>query len=281
MAVIYNPGAGKGRREKVREVVEVVRKWGQVEVLETTRRGSAVELAREAARAGVEVVLACGGDGTVNEVVNGVVGTQTAVGVLPAGTANVLAMELGIPLDPVRAAWRLPEMTARWVALGRVTCQGAEGRYFVLVCGAGVDAELMARTEALGKKRWRMAAYWLAGVGMLGKRLETLRVEGSECTLALACRVQRVGGGLRVARESHLLDETMELVLFPSRSTWRYAGYVAAAVVGRVRESRVRRRVEMEGEARVEVDGEVVGRLPAVVDVVPAAVKLLGARWTT
>lgn len=270
--MIYNRQAGRGKA--IAEAVEALRRWaGTVEVLETRGRGSATELARTAK---ADLVLACGGDGTVNEVINGVAGTRTVVGVLPAGTANVLAVELGIPLDPVRAAKKAPEMTTRRVALGRVRCQGVEERYFALVCGAGLDAELMAGAEAVGKKRWGMLAYWLAGLRLLGRRWETLRVDGRECTVALACRVRRIGGGLRVARESHLRDENMELVLFPSRSAWRYVGYVVESVAGRTQPGVVTRRVEMTGEGRVQVDGEVVGRLPAVVEVVPDAVTLLG-----
>ncbi len=272
VTVIYNPRAGRGRA--IAEAVEALQRWaGQVEVLETRGRGSATELARAAKG---DLVLACGGDGTVNEVINGVAGSEKVVGVLPAGTANVLAVELGIPLDLVRAAEKAPEMTARRVALGRVRCQGVEERYFVLVCGAGLDAELMAGAEELGKKRWGMLAYWLAGLRLLGRRWETLRVDGRECTVALACRVQRIGGGLRVARESHLRDEDMEVVLFPSLSAWRYVGYVLESVVGRTQPGVVTRRVEMTGEGRVQADGEVVGRLPAVVEVTPEAVTLLG-----
>jgi len=275
VTVIYNPRAGRGRA--IARAVEVLQRWaGKVEVLETRGRGSATELARTAR---ADLVLACGGDGTVNEVINGVAGSEKVVGVLPAGTANVLAAELGIPLDPVRAAEKLPEMTARRVGLGRVRCQGLEGieeRYFAVVCGAGLDAELMAGAEEVGKKRWGMLAYWLAGLRLLGRRWELVRVDGRECTVALACRVPRIGGGLRVARESHLRDEDMEVVLYPSRSAWRYVGYVLESVVGRTQPVLVTRRVEMTGEGRVQADGEVVGRLPAVVEVAPEAVTLLG-----
>jgi diacylglycerol kinase family enzyme len=272
VTVIYNPRAGRGKA--IAQAVEVLERWaGKVEVLETRGRGSATELAR-ASKA--DLVLACGGDGTVNEVINGVATTNTVVGVLPAGTANVLAEFLGVPIDPVRAAKKVPEMTPRRVALGKVRCQGGEERYFVLMCGAGLDAELMAGAEAFGKKRWGMLAYWMAGLRLLGRRWETLQVEGRDCTVALACRVHRIGGGLRVTQGSHLHDDDLEVVLFPSRSAWRYVGYVAESVVGRTQPAVLTRRVEMTGEGRVQADGEVVGRLPAVVEVVPDAVTLLG-----
>jgi diacylglycerol kinase family enzyme len=277
VVVIYNPRAGRARR-----VRETAGRLG--EIRETWGPGTATRLAQEAARQGAALVLACGGDGTVNEVINGVAGTETAVGVLPAGTANALALELGLPGDPVRAAEMIPEMTVRRVALGRVTCEGSAGRYFVLACGAGLDAELMARAETIGKKRWGMLAYWAAGISMLGQRPEMFRaVSGQrswECSMALACRVRKIGGGLRLGRRSHLLDEEMDLVLFRSPSTWRYIGYLGEALLGRAGEATTVRGVQMTGRASVEADGEVVGRLPARVEVAPGAGRLLGP-WTT
>lgn len=274
--VIYNPRASRARRAR-----EAAGRLG--ELRETWGPGTATRLAREAASEGAAVVLACGGDGTVNEVINGVAGTETAVGVLPAGTANALARELGYPSDPERAAEKLRGMTVRRVALGRVTWE-ASVRYFVLACGAGLDAELMMRAETIGKKRWGMFAYWAAGLSMLGRRLERFRVEAEgrtwECSMALACRVRNIGGGLRLGRRSHLLDEEMELVLFRSPSTWRYIGYLGEALAGRAGQAVTARRVELRGRASVEVDGEVVGRLPAVVEVAPGAGRLLGL-WTT
>src|SRR6185503_1096944 len=131
VTVIYNPRAGRGKA--IAQAVQVLERWaGKVEVLETRGRGSATELAR-ASKA--DLVLACGGDGTVNEVINGVATTNTVVGVLPAGTANVLAEFLRVPLNLLRAAKKVPDMTPRRVALGKVRCQGGEERYFVLMCG--------------------------------------------------------------------------------------------------------------------------------------------------
>ncbi len=264
----------------MREAAEAVRSWAAAtEVLETQGKGSATELARQAACRGVEVVLACGGDGTVNEVINGLAGSRTALGVLPAGTGNALALELSLPRDPVQAAAAAPRLAARRVALGRVWCEGAAGRYFALVCGAGVDADLMAGAEKLGKQRWGMLAYWLTAASMLGRRLDPVQVtaEGRtwECTLALATRVRRIGGGLRITRRSHLLDDTLEMVTFPSRWAWHYAGYAVEALLGPGREGVVVRQATLSGRCAVEADGEVIGRLPARVEVVTDALTLL------
>jgi len=261
-AVVYNPAAGAKRGARVREAVEAVGRWAaNVEVLETRGPGSATELARKACQAGADLVLACGGDGTVNEVVNGVAPGPTAVGVLPAGTANALAVEVGLPRDPVRAAQRLGEMEARRVALGRLRVAGAPPRYFVLACGAGLDARVLYETRASLKKRLGIAAYWVAGLSLLGRELEVVNVEVKgrrrECTMALFTRTGALGGGLRVCRRSHLLDVEMEALLFPSRSTVRYMLYMMAAQARRLEWCRD---VERATVTSAQMDGERVWR---------------------
>src|SRR3989337_2722368 len=118
----------------------------KLEVVETAERGHATELARQAAEEGVDLVVVFSGDGTINEALNPLAGTDVALGVLPGGATNILARALGLPSDPVEAAGVLIERAlggvARRIHLGR-----ADGRYFAVNCGAGVDADAMARLE--------------------------------------------------------------------------------------------------------------------------------------
>src|SRR5712692_5548080 len=119
--LIYNPAAGWGlrRQGRFRQVVEALRKQaGIVETQATVGPGSATDLAREAGGNGADLVLALGGDGTIHEVVNGLANTAAPLAVLPAGTANVLALELGLGTDPVRAAKSLASLEPRRISLG-------------------------------------------------------------------------------------------------------------------------------------------------------------------
>src|SRR5207248_10029078 len=119
VVLLVNPAAGM-RRTSVALVEEQVRARGAiVETALTSRAGEGVVIARQAAVAGADVLLACGGDGTLNEAVNGLAGTHTALAVLPAGTVNVWAREVGIPPDPAKALNLLWDGERRWIDLGR------------------------------------------------------------------------------------------------------------------------------------------------------------------
>lgn len=117
----------------------------EVRRAETKRPGHATHLARGAAHEGIDLVVSMGGDGTVNEVVNGLAGTNTPLGLIPAGGTNVLARSLGIPKDPIEATWHLlanRNNPPRRVPLGR-----AAGRYFTFSCGLGFDGAIVRDVE--------------------------------------------------------------------------------------------------------------------------------------
>ncbi|MGH9704302.1 MAG: diacylglycerol/lipid kinase family protein, partial [Candidatus Acidiferrales bacterium] len=120
--LIYNTASGRRRGERLAEVeaASVVLKEAGIlaQLAPTTGRGSATELARQAAADGRQLVIVCGGDGTINEVVNGLAGSQLPMALLPAGTANILAKELGIPWDIVSAAKMIPGSEPQRIALG-------------------------------------------------------------------------------------------------------------------------------------------------------------------
>ncbi len=119
----------------------------ELELADTSHRNHATELARKAATSGLDLVIAFGGDGTMNEVVNGLAGTDTALAILPGGMANVFCRSLGIPVDIVEATGyllnRLKNYQTRSVNIGHM-----DGRYFVMSCGIGLDAATVRRTEA-------------------------------------------------------------------------------------------------------------------------------------
>ena len=152
MVAIYNPTSGGGHfRRDVPLIVESLGVLGfDVDKAPTERAGHATELAAAAVAAGVEVVCAIGGDGTVNEVVNGMAGSDVPLAVIPTGTVNVLAIELGIPLDPPDAC--------RLAAAGHVIAidLGLAGdRYFALMAGAGVDAAVVSSLNPTLKRALR------------------------------------------------------------------------------------------------------------------------------
>lgn len=232
-------------------------------------------------------MLVLGGDGTVNEVVQGLIHSNVPLGVLPGGTANVLAMELGLGTRSETAARRLAAFEPRPVALGRIT--GSFGsRYFLLMAGAGLDANIVYEVSAGLKNAVGKLAYWAAGLSRFFKRVEQLDVSvvtnGDDkvhrCGFALVSRVRNYGGDLEIASGASLHDDHFEVVLFEGSNPLRYAWYmlnVAAKRVQHVRGVRVLRanQVEILTEAPVQIDGEYLGRQPVLIEIVPGALHLL------
>ena len=190
--LIVNPGAGRASAGRRLEVVDEVRRRLRVDVYETPARDAGIQVAAQAADAGVAAVLAFGGDGLVNEVANGVAGTATALAILPGGTMNVFARALGIPTDPIEA---LDALLALWdygprrVPLGRI-----DDRYFTFSAGCGFDAEAAGRVERDYRNKrtfGELFFYWsafrvLAGSYRHRKPSMTLSGEFGEADVAMA-----------------------------------------------------------------------------------------------
>ena len=290
--LIYNPAAGRRRNRRRLEISRALQALAahvdSVEAWPTDEPHAATRLAREACESGADLVLACGGDGTINEIVNGLAGSQVTLGVLPAGTANVLALEAGLPLDPVEAARRLPDLEPHRLSLGRVCCAGGPpgGRYFLLMAGAGVDAHIVYKLHLGLKARLGIVAYFLAGAAEVWRRKTVFTVETGdaryECTFALAANCAEYGGRIRIACGAHLLDGPLEVVLFHTRSRFRYLVYLGAVLAGalpRLADVTVLKatslRLSAAAPLHVQVDGEYAGPLPATIEIVPEALTLL------
>jgi diacylglycerol kinase family enzyme len=164
MLVIVNPYATTVSDRLKHLVVYALRSSYLVDAVDTERRGHATELCREAAAAGYDVVVAFGGDGTVNEAANGLAGSETALTCLPGGRVNVYCRMLGIPADVVDATEYLLGLAGDWrprkVDLGIVN-----GRYFAVNCGVGLDAAVVQEVDAHPRLKTRLGEYYYAAVG--------------------------------------------------------------------------------------------------------------------
>jgi len=263
------------------------RNYPDLELYPTGGPGDATCLAAEAVLRRDSLVIAAGGDGTINEVMNGLVNSPVALGVVPFGTANVLACELRLGNDPVAVAERLPELRSRRIAVGRLTTAGAS-RHFLLMAGAGLDAAIVSRVKPKAKDRFGKLAYWWAGLSTFGEKLPPMEAcaDGRKFTtgFALAARVRNYGGDLEIASRASLESDQFELVTFEGGSTWPYPLYLSGALVGKAASlpgvhSMLTRRVELapcNGHSiETHVDGEPAGPLPATLEVVPSSLTLL------
>lgn len=306
--LIYNPRAGKfGRHgaKLLKSAVEVLTEKGHsVTVAPTTGPCTAGAIARDYVDRGADLILAAGGDGTINEVAEGMVHSNVPLAVLPAGTANVLAMEMKLGGKLLEVAARLGDCRPRRISVGHVTCSGGGvSRHFLLMAGVGLDAQIVYNVSAGLKARMGKIAYWIAGWSLLGRRLPEFTVEsggrGYRCSFALLSKVRNYGGDFEIAREVSLFEEQFEMVLFEGKSSLPYVKYFAALAANRLsgvkgvidcRARCVRLAGSEDARIFVQVDGELVGQLPAEIRIVPDALTLLVppeydlirfARWNT
>jgi diacylglycerol kinase (ATP) len=270
--------------------VDILERDGHhVTVAPTTGPRTAGAIAREHVDRGADLVLAAGGDGTINETAEGLIGTPVHFGILPAGTANVMATEMKLGGRFARAAARLRDCTPHRISVGHVTCgDGAVSRHFLLMAGIGLDAHIVYRVSAPLKAATGKFAYWVAGWTLLGRRLAEfpVRFNGLErtCSFALVSKVRNYGGDFEIARDVSLFDDRFELVLFEGRSTLPYVKYFGALVVNRLRGLRgvtveraqcVQLLASKDRRVYLQIDGEFAGHLPAEIRIVPDALTLL------
>ena len=166
--VIFNPLAARTSKQTLDSVVAEFKAAGwSAEIGDVCVHGDAEELARGAVLAGASVVVVHGGDGTITKAIEGVLGTDTAIGVIPGGTGNLLAGNLRLPKHPIRAARAILDTNHRPIDVGRIRCGGFE-RYFSVGCGAGFDADITTGTSPAVKRRIGRFAYMMKTFEVMG-----------------------------------------------------------------------------------------------------------------
>lgn len=294
--LIWNPMAGqRDAQQPLREAVEALEEGGwHVRVREAAHPSDCMGLARSAVAEGAGVVIAAGGDGTVNAVANALVGSRAALGVLPLGTGNVWAKQLGLPAwglpmrHPVREAARgLLEASVRRVDVGR-----ANGRYFLLWTGVGIDAQVAHEVEPLVELRHRLGNVLYAVTGLtvalsftgthstvvLDNRIERRRV-----VLMIVANIQLYGGGLfQLAPAAYLDDGYLDVFLFRGQGLAATLHHLFSVLTRyHMRDPQMiyyrARTIDIytDKPMAVQVDGEAAGETPLHVEVVPQALRVL------
>ena len=291
--LIANPNAARTAAAAVKGIEQVFRGAGwQLEILATGGPGDARKLAEYGVESGVEMVAVFGGDGTTMQAAAALVHTGVTLGVIPGGTGNLLAGNLKLPTNPVKATEAILRGTVRPLDLGRV--ERFDGsHYFAVACGAGADARVMAETPSRQKHKWGMMAYFATTLRILPQIRSVpyeVIIDGSvkqlDAAMLLVANcgdiippVIRLGQG--ITPEDGLLD----LVVFQSdsvggsvRAVWdllRDASgtYGKDVFVGYARGSEISVRT-LEGPQPVQLDGEAGGETPFVATVVPGAIRV-------
>jgi diacylglycerol kinase family enzyme len=234
-------------------------------------------------------LVACGGDGTVNEVVGGVAGSDVPLLVIPGGTSNVLGREIGLPRDLLACAALLRKGAIRRISLGRVG-----DRRFVLMAGIGVDAGIVAASNSQLKRFLGEGAFWLAGFQQLVQYHFSpfdLVVDGKSHrgTFALISKVKNYGGPFQLTPQANLFSNQFAVCLFQSELRWRYLHYLSRVARGTHMSlpdvlMLKGRTIEAAGSApgsakiHVQVDGELLGTLPQTISIQDNALSLIVPR---
>jgi diacylglycerol kinase (ATP) len=254
----------------------------KIETVATTKPQEASVLAREAVSSKANLIIACGGDGTINEVVCGMAGSRVPLMVIPVGTANVLAKEIGLARDWMRSADLIKTGVVRRISLGK-----ANERRFILMAGIGVDAGIIATLNYGLKRKLGEGSFWIAGFKQLLRYSFTpfqLRIneETYSATFAVISKAKNYGGPFQITSQADLFSDEFDICLFQSRSRWRYLHYLGHVALGRhlslpdVRYLKAKT-VEARGDSHIliQVDGELAGTLPQRFSVEPDALSLM------
>jgi len=282
IALVVNPTAGQHRRFAP-ALARLTASGVTVKVLATRARGDAERLAADAAAAGkVDAIVAAGGDGTINEVINGMAGSGLPLGIVPLGTANVLAWELGIGDRPADAAAVIAARATRRIHLGR-----CNGRYFVMMAGVGLDAHIVAGIRpglkrALGRVRLGKLTYMLEGLYQIARLKPTryrITVDGEasvEAAAAIVANGRFYAGRYTIAPKADLGAPSLEACLFGRGgrlAAMRYSTVMLMDRLSTLSDLTIRpaSRIEIDGPAGdpIQADGDVIGRLPAAIALAP------------
>lgn len=299
--LIYNPTSGRKRNTRFKEIehaVRILKETGiAAELAPTAGPGAASRIARQAVEQRRGMVIACGGDGTINEIVNGLAHSQVPMALLPAGTANILAKELGIPWDIPHAARLIAGGTIKRIALGMATPANGnhspaiskDGRYFLSVAGAGPDGAIVNGVHAGLKKSAGVFAYWVEGFRQLfSYAFPQMRVRSGgrdhQATIIVVGRTAHYGGPFKITTEASLFEDSFEFLTNSTRSRLGYLACLPALFTGTLRKRNgieTWKATEMICESAngepvyAQVDGEPVGPLPMAFRIVPDALSIV------
>ncbi|MCX7859997.1 MAG: diacylglycerol kinase family lipid kinase [Chloroflexus sp.] len=285
--IVFNPTAGHAEQleAELEAAAQVWREQGwTVELQPTNGPGDGRRLARQAATNGYELVVAAGGDGTINEVVNGLAGSQTMLATLPLGTMNVWARELGLPLQPRAAAQTMLAWAPRAIDLGR-----AGDRYFLLMAGIGFDAAITANVRPDEKRRFGALAYVARGIE------EVMRIRGTRARILLDGRPikarvlmivignsQLYGGLVKITHRASIDDGLLDVCVIKGDNGINAIGHLIAILRRRFSlnpDIAYYRAHSIEVITRpslpVQVDGDPIGATPMRFSVVPSAIRAL------
>src|SRR6266513_364226 len=266
--VILNPAAHSERAQRKRAQVESLAQ--DCVVCATTCTGDAELMARRGAKEGFEKIVAAGGDGTINEGVNGLAGTDTMLGLLPIGTMNVFATELGLPVHDLDLCWRI----VKGDNIRAVDLPKANEKFFVQLAGVGLDAQVVKETSSQLKRNFGPVSYLISAVQIAARQPPRLFIQSEDATIdegsfVLVGNGRLYGGPFPFFIHAVIDDGLLDVIVFKRLGYLEIIKYLQDVVfnsdirVPEVEYFQTRQlRVESDQSVPVEVDGELAGHCP-------------------
>ena len=287
--LINNPEAKKSSEKKIMLASRFLKSRGyKVEVFFTTHRGHAESIAREALDKSPSLIIAAGGDGTFNEVINGIAGSEAPMAILPLGTTNVLAKELGIPENVEGAMEIAVGRTPKTVSLGKIVITRHSSlvtRHFCLMAGIGFDGEAVFGINEAFKKFSGKGAYIYNGIKTLCRFDPgelTFDVDGKSYSgfSAIVGKASRYGGNFRVTPDARLTDPALYICIFKGKKRLDIFRYVVGVATGshlgfKDVEYLKAEKIQIDGNAHIQLDGDYFGKTPAKIEIAPDIVRLV------
>jgi diacylglycerol kinase (ATP) len=279
--VILNPAANSERARRWRTRVELLAR--DCEVCATSQAGEAETIARHAASEGFTKIVAAGGDGTINEVVNGLAGSSATLGLLPMGTVNVFATELGLPAHNLETCWDVIQGNN----IRLVDLPSANGKYFVQLAGVGLDAQVVKETSATLKRNFGPLSYLISAAQVAARKPPRLFIESDkgskmEGSFVLVGNGRRYGGPFPFFKHAVIDDGLLDVVAFKQLGYFEIIKYLQDVFFStdiRLPEveyfQTAHLRVTSDEEVPVELDGELVGNCPVEFEVKEKTLRVL------
>lgn len=282
--IILNPAARGERAQRQQVRVETLAR--DCTLCVTTRTGEAESLARRAVAEGFEKIVAAGGDGTINEVVNGLAGSEATLGLLPIGTMNVFATELGLPVHDLERCWNIVQDEH----IRSVDLPKANQKFFVQLAGVGLDAQVVKETSAQLKRNFGPLSYLISAAQIAARQPPRLFIQSEDTSIdegsfVLVGNGRLYGGPFPFFKHAALDDGLLDVIVFKRLGYLEIIKYLQDVVfsseirVPEVEYFQTRQlRVESDQTVPVELDGELVGNCPIEFNLQDRSLRVLAPR---
>ena len=277
-------------RENVEDIIEAVteeceRANIKLDIEFTKYPKHAIKIAQDA-RNKYDLLIVAGGDGTVNEVINGIANSKTTLAIIPFGTSNVLALELGIPFKAKEAAELITEGKQTKIDLALVEMREGS-RFYSIVLTVGFDAAVMNDATSEFRNRWGIFAEPIMGINLITCRWQEIRIEHTTNSMGyfvVIANSKFIGGGYQIANAASTQDGVLDLVII-NRKWWKVLALLFSASIGKRNKFHQNEYYQItdasvyaKPELLVQVDGEIIGKTPVKVKVVPKALNVIAKK---